>query len=380
MSKITFKVEELKKRLAQLGAVVSKKAATPVFGFIRLYAVPSGDGFAVGMTGADIDAKLNLWTGGVADGPVDVLLPFSKVTDIVSNFEHAEVTITTTDSSKARITSGKFKAELQPYSIEKWADVGDLEQPETPVAELGLPGLKDQIAHVDYVVPAASGKFVVSVALLLSDGKRVQAIGTDGFALAISTVEQEKPAFRLMLPKTALDLISKLEGGTVLRIYEAEAGFVFATDTETLTVNRTNGEFPPYERIIPSTHTTQFVINAQAVIGSVRRTKPLADPEKPVLAFKMESATELSVSAAHVEAGAEGSAFRNIASDEVDIKSADGPSIEFLLDAKYLLDFLEKVSGDVTVNVKSSGEIVDFQAGNGAHRYLIMPSAPATRE
>lgn len=375
MSKITFKVEELKKRLAQLGAVVSKKAATPVFGYVRLYAVPNGNTFSVGVTGADIDAKLNLWTGATADGPVDVLLPFAKLTEIAGNLGGDEASIISTDSSKARLTNLRYKAELQTHPLEKWGDVGEAEKPEAPVAELGLPGLKDQIAHVDYVVPAASGKFVVSVALLFSDGKTVQAIGTDGFRLAVSSVAQEKPEFKLLLPKTALELINKLEGGTVLRIYESEAGFFFETDTELLTVTRTNGEFPPYERIIPTTFTSQFNVATAEFVGAVRRTKPLADPEKPIITFSAEAAgAVLSVAATHMEASAEGAAFRNMGNDEVDIKNASGVAVGFSLDAKYLLDFLEKVSGDITVNVKSATEIVDFQAGNGAYRYLVMPA------
>src|SRR6266704_4515923 len=149
MSKITFKTEELKKRLAQLGAVVSKKAATPVFGFIRMYAVPNGETFAVGITGADIDAKLNLWTGATADSAVDVLLPFSKLTEIVSNITGEEVSLTVADNGQTvKLAALKFKASLPTHPIEKWGDVGEAEKPEVAIVELGLPGLKDQIAHV----------------------------------------------------------------------------------------------------------------------------------------------------------------------------------------------------------------------------------------
>src|SRR5579859_1101340 len=146
--KVKFQTEELKKYLGKLAAVVAKKAAQPVYGFVRLFAqqTPGALGFTVGITGVDIDSSLTLtYTKAEADGPVDVLLPFSKLVEIIANVNTAEVTIETDGETKARLKDGrKFTGEMKPRPLAEWPTI--LDRPAQATAQLALAGFKDQIS------------------------------------------------------------------------------------------------------------------------------------------------------------------------------------------------------------------------------------------
>src|ERR1700722_3082196 len=136
--KVKFNTEELKKVLGKLAAVVSKKAATPVFGYVRLFAMqsPGTLGYTVGITGVDIDATLTAsFVKAEAEGPVDVLLPFTRLIEIINHTSAAETIIETDGETKARLKSGKFTGEIKPRPLGEWPQA--LERPETSKATLG---------------------------------------------------------------------------------------------------------------------------------------------------------------------------------------------------------------------------------------------------
>ena len=378
--KIKFSTEELKKRLAQIGNVVAKKASVPVFGFVRLYSVAAEDkSLSVGLVGMDIDSSLTVTlTKALADAEIDVLLPYAKLLEIVNNVSAADCFIETPDETKATFKAGKYKAELKTHPLGNWPVL--LERPESAIATVGLPGLKEQISQVDFAVPANDGKHVVSVARVESTPETLRLVATDGFRLAISSATCNAGEFTLTLPKPALELIKKLDGGAQLTISEADGGFYFETELESLTVSRAGGEFPKYDRVIPKSHKTEIAVDKSALLEAVRRVRPLADQEKPIIVFSVaENGTTLDISAASVESGSDGSVFRNMAQDDIDVK-VTGPAAAFNLDANLLQPFLDKVTGPLVVRFLEVGKPVDFVAAEGNYRYLIMPYGGAAKQ
>ena len=368
--KVKFVTDELKKRLSQLGSVVAKKAAQPVYSFVRLYALESEGKYTVGMQGVDIDATLAVqFTGAEADGAVDILLPYAKLVDILGGVSAKESTIEAADETKATFKSGKYRAELKAHPLENWP--APIERPESSVATVALPGFKAQIANVEFAVPPSDGKHVVAVVKVESTAEKLRLVATDGFRLAISDVPGNAGEFNLILPKPALELLKKLEGGQ-LTISEAEAGFYFDTELETLTVSRSYGEFPNYSVVIPKSSKTVITVEKGALAESVKRTKPLADPERPKIRFGVEeNGASLVLEAIYDEAGTDGGTFRNMASDDIDAK-VTGPAVGFALDANLLQPFIDQATGPIEIRVNTAQGVIDFGAANG-ERPLQMP-------
>lgn len=377
--KVKFNTEELKKVLSKLAAVVAKKAAVPVYGYVRLFAVQAAGslGYSVAITGVDIDATLTVaFTKAEPEGPVDVLLPFTKLMDILSGITAPDVTIDTDGETKARIKAARFTGEMKPRPLTEWPQI--LERPEAAKAVVGLAGFKDQIAKIVFAVPANDGKYTVTVAKLESTAAELKFIATDGFGLAISTSPANYGAFEMTLPKPALELVSKLEGSQ-LTIAEAEGGFYFDTELETLTVSRSHGTFPDYKAIVPAKFTTKISLDKETFSLALKRTKALADAEKPVIVFAVEeNGKELSLKAASLETIAEGTAFRQMADDTIDA-TVEGPAADFSLNVAMTLPFLDKATGPIVIQVTKNTEIVDFHGNADAYRWLQMPTQPATR-
>lgn len=374
--KVKFNTEELKKVLGKLAAVVSKKAATPVYGYVRLFATQAAG--TVGITGVDIDATLTTsFTKAEAEGPVDVLLPFAKLSEIVGATTAADVTIETDGETKARIKDGKkFTGEMKPRPLGEWPQA--LERPEASKAILGLAGFKDQISKILFAVKDNDGKFTVTVAKIESDETQLRLVGTDGLGLALSASPANYGVWELVLPKNALELVAKLDG-TQVTISEAEGGFYFDTEVETLTVSRSHGTFPDYKAIFPKSVSTKITVEKAALEEAINKMKPLAYSEKPVVVFNVvDGGKEIIMQAASLETISEGTAFRQVADDTIDAV-VEGPANDFSLNVKMLQPFIERATGPIVIQIINNSSIVDFHANGDNYRWLQMPTAPASR-
>lgn len=395
--KVKFNTEELKRRLSQLAAVVAKKAAQPVYGHIRLFTVEQAvEGQlqpvnAVFITGKDIDASLTVTLPKAeADGAIDVLVPFTKLVELVSAYTQ-DVVLESDGESTAKLQSGRAKAMLKTHPLADWQD--GAERPEAATATLPLEAFKEAISNVEFVVPDSNdGKFTVSVAKIISTPEALDVVSTDGYCLAISKVPGDTGSWNLTLPKPAFELVRKLEGAAEnkqVTISESDAGFFFDTATETLIVSRSHGDFPNYSRVIPSGHKVQVTIDKAALLASINRVRPMADAEKPIVTFTLAAGSkELKLTANSVETGsADGLQFRQMGEDVVDVE-ATGGELEFALDVSVLKPFVERAFGTKTgpIVLQSNGpaSIVDFHANEGKYRFLQMPTkqptavAPAT--
>lgn len=403
MTKVTFNTEELKKRLAQLGGVIAKKVTVPVYSHVRLFVSPvQGDGlqpkYAVGLSGVDLGASLTVTLAkATADGEADILLPFSKFAQLVAAHTASEVTIETDGSTNAILKGGKAKAKVPVHPLTDWPTI--LERPEAALATVALETFKGLISDVEFQVPSGSDQHTVTVAKVEStpnvpaDGDKpavpgaLKFIATDGFGLAVSQVAADFGGWDLMVPRTAFEQIKKLDGGAQLTISQNEGGFYFDTELETLTISRSHGTFPPYEKILPKTHKTEFKVDKANFLAAVNRVQPLADQENPVIIFSAaENPVLVELSTSSTDSGS-GSVFQNTASDEVDAAvdgnnvpfQGIGPAFKLALDVKVLKPFLERVYGNktgiITLRVIDGTKIVDFQANEGSYRFLQMPKA-----
>ena len=376
MSKVTFKTAEIQKRLSELGGVVSKKAAVPVYGLVQLYAKP---GEQVCLTGTDLDATLTIQLKeSSADGDVNALLDFKHFSNVMANWAHADGWFEF-EEKQVLIRNGK-RAKTVVLLRSEDGFRSSLAAEGEPVV-LNLAALQEQIAKVSFAIAKEKGKYTANVAKLEGRTDKVTMVATDGYRLAMATKPTPAPVgtFDMVLPDTALEIIAKL-GGETISIYQSEVGFCFQTPLEFYTIQRVSGEFPKYEAVLPKTSKTTITVPKPSLEMVLKSVVPSADPDKPVIVFRVEEkGTTLVLEAAHVETGTEGTALRQMAEDAIEESvTVEGPAADFSLDANLLAPFLAQATGSLKVYYKEATSPVDFRSGED-YRYIQMPTTPATR-
>lgn len=386
--KVTFVLPELKQRLTLL-STVAKKSQEALYRNIRVFTDENG---IVNLQSIDIDTTMTLkLPAAKADGKVNLLLDYTVFGQIVQATPDSSKTveIESEDETDATLFTDELKAQLTTYPTEKFTELpivaGIAEKPAFGGYVFGLPGLRDQIEAVEFAVPASEGRHVVASALLQSTGKELSLIGTTGIVLTMSTIPSALGEFSFTVPKSALEIIKKLEGGKDVTISETEGAFFFETETELVTYNKTHAEFPPYQAILPKPGDAATVITFKEkdqLIAKLNRIKPLcsslADEKSVPVNMSYDGKGAVAFLASKEEKSATiGSLFRDLACDDLAVEGT-GPAILIRFDISMMLPFFERATFPISMYLKSNHNIADMHAASGTpekptYRHLLMP-------
>lgn len=394
--KVTFLVEELKQRLSQLTSVVARKSQEALYRNVRLFT----ENGSVYIQGIDIDITMTLKLAAAkAEGEVDFLTEFSRLSQNLAYQTAKEITITCGADNTAVLAAGRFKTKLV-YSpsadlialplvaaateeIRSHAELAQLGSAEG--VTLGLPGLIEQVEQVQFAVPKKEGKHVTNVVLIAGENGLLKTVASDGSMVGYSQTKADFPKdFAFTVPQTAIELLTKMNGGTVVEIWDTDSAFFFRTEIETITHTKTHGEFPPYQRILPPLGDSRVVfvldnkVEAASLLNRVSVSATEFEKDDPSVFVDFDGKTELKVLAIKNEKLTTGDLFTDMCEDVLPVASSNDKTTKVRVGVNRVLAFFDKAVFPVTISVKNAHSPIDLHANGGTpeaptYRFLLMP-------
>lgn len=212
-----------------------------------------------------------------------------------------------------------------------------------------------------------SRPILTGVNFVSMDGS-TQVVTTDGFRLSLLTFKNDLPFSSVIIPSSFLSEINRIIKA------EKEVYFSFQDDEKTLTFYLDDGEFttrliegdyPPYEKVIPSESKTTIVLNREEFLRNVRLVSVFARDLSNIIVLETgENSLKLSPKTGEKE--------DNIAFQEAEIK---GENQKVAFNYKFLLDFLNNISSKkVIIELLRSDSPAVFKSDkNDNFLHIIMP-------
>src|SRR5204863_6238777 len=131
-----------------------------------------------------------------------------------------------------------------------------------------------------------STRYAFNGVLLNAKAKKVNLVSTDGRRLAqakgdLVSDKLPKDGARAIIPAKALQLVEKLiddpEEAVSFQVRENQV--IFHTSSATLTSNLVEGQFPPFEDVIPKDTDKKMTAGTQDFMSAVRRAALLTTEE-----------------------------------------------------------------------------------------------------
>jgi DNA polymerase-3 subunit beta len=128
------------------------------------------------------------------------------------------------------------------------------------------------------------------------------------------------------------------------------------------------GQFPDYERVLPSEEGAKVAVNREEAVAAIRRVSQFADDRSHAIRFEVESG-EVKLTSSGSDVGE---------SEESLPADYNGDPLKIGFNSQYLLDFLgvagtENVEFEF-VNEESAGQLSLLPRPDGYdYRYVIMP-------
>jgi DNA polymerase-3 subunit beta len=313
-------------------------------------------------------------TAATVSKPGAVTVPAHMLYDIVRKLpEGAQVECAVSDGgSKMTIRSGQSRFSLGCLPVEEFPVMAEGELPFNFTLKSS-----DCLALVkkpSFAISTEETRYYLNGIYFHTTGsgksQMLRAVATDGHRLA--RLEMGLPAGAsgmpgVIVPRKAIYELQKLleEGESDVHISLSETKIRFTCGDAVLVSKLIDGNFPDYERVIPSGNDKVMEVDCKLFMQAVDRVSVISSEKSRAIKLHMEEG-KLSLSATSPEHGT--------ASEDVDVTFAS-PVIEIGFNSRYLLDMMTQIEGESAqflFNDGASPALVRDTANPGA-LYVIMP-------
>src|SRR3954467_14076429 len=267
--------------LTVAGNVVNPRTPKPVLQCIKITA--ADDKLTLAATDLEVairysDAQVQI------EQPGEILLPADKFRDIVRESMDDTLSIELIgEQAQIKGQDSVFKIFTQPAA--EFPPVPDFQGE----ADFEVAGghLKRLIGQTLFAAAKESTRYAFNGVLVVAKGKKISLVSTDGRRLAqangdlSSAGKLPKDGARAIIPTKALQLVEKLidDPEEAVGFQMRENQVIVHTSNATLTSNLVEGQFPPYEDVIPKDTDRKMTASTADFLSAIRRAALLTTEE-----------------------------------------------------------------------------------------------------
>lgn len=346
------------------GGVVVSRTPKPVLTCVKLTA---GDGVLT-LAATDLEIALHRRIEQVEvseDG--EALIPADRLSAIVR--ESADPTLTLeTDADAAHVRGADSHYKIFGYPAADFPPV----KPFTGDADyqISAGNLVDLISKTLFATARENSRYAINGVLMERDGRKLTMVATDGrrLALARGSVggDGEAAPSNVIVPTKALHLLERLldDPSEDVNVRIADNQAMFATESTTLTTNLVEGNFPPYQDVVPKDQDKKATFATDTLASGVRRAALLTNEESKGVRMSFTD-EQLVLSSRAPEMGE--------ATVNVPVEGYQGEAIEIGFNPQFVTDVLKVVDSDqVTIEMKAPNKPGTLKAGSD-FTYVVMP-------
>ncbi|NEQ64770.1 MAG: DNA polymerase III subunit beta [Symploca sp. SIO2D2] len=394
--KLTSTQSDLNTNLSLVKRVVPDKPHHPICKNILLVADSKTQ--QVQLTAFDLSLGIQTSFSAVVETDGKIAIPAKLLNDIVSRLPEGEITLTSEstivdteaegNSIKITLTSTSGRYQMQGMSAEEFPSLPQIE--DGVAVELPVEALMTGVRGSLFATSTDETKQVLTGVHLKMQQENLEFAATDGHRLAVVQTTNNLPSppgsdesdaaavaeasetspLELTLPATALRELERMLGmsqpNDTVALHFEQGQIVFKGGGHHLTSRTLEGQYPAYRKLIPDSFIRQLTIERRQLLSAVERIAVLADKEKKVIKFNIDSVQQQ----INLSVNTQLSSGQESVSAQI-----SGESLEIGFNFKYLIEGLKTLSTDeiqMLVN-EASTPVILTPLGGLKMTYLIMP-------
>jgi DNA polymerase-3 subunit beta len=281
------------KELEWVARFVEAKSTIPILQNVMLVGTPEG----ITLTATDLE------TGGITTVETDasavgfgITVPAKQALKYLKKVLDPEITLRAVGDD-LMIEHDNAECSLAGLSTDSYPQ---LPQPETRSFELS--GLLRAIPRVEIAVSKEESRFTLNGVLLDIRSEGAQMVATDGHRLSLAHVRADGiENLKVLIPKFALNELYRL-GQDSAMVATDENHIWFTSGHRQIIARKLTGNFPDFERVIPSDQPFRATIDAEALKRHGERVALFADERSRAVKLTLAD-NRLTITAATTDSG-----------------------------------------------------------------------------
>ncbi|MCA1960670.1 MAG: DNA polymerase III subunit beta [Desulfomonile sp.] len=342
--------------------VAEKKSTLPILSHLLLNVADS----TLSITATDLEVGIQATYECDIVEPGSLTVPSRKFLEIVRELSPISVTVELQESGRVRVFAGESAFELagmDPDDYPVWSALEHVQRTSVPAAKLA-----NMIEKTLFAASTDDSRYNFNSVLFDQVDDKTVMVATDGHRLA--KIEDEVGLHldtRVLVPKKSLTDVKRVLDDVK---DEVSLGFepknmVVSAKNVTMTVRLVDGDYPDYNKVIPTI--AEMIVKADRgrLIQTIKRVAVLTSERNKGI-FVTFSPGKLEMTATHPDLGT--------AKDSVEVEY-DGNEFEVIFNAGYFLESLGAIDSDaVVLEYRSTGgPLIVFPEPRANYFNLVMP-------
>jgi len=333
-----FKIdkEQFLKSLQKIQGIVEKRTSMPILSNVLLEATET----SLIVTATDLEVGMKSSYSAEIISPGKITVSAKKLFEIVKELPNQTIMFSKKDNDWVEIKCGKVQFNIVGLSSDEFPYFPDVKKENLFEIETSL--LRGMIERTSYAICADEQKYnlngiFIKVEVREDGSNGLKMVATDGHRLSIASGNLNGTAGPellrgVILPKKGVFEMKKItdeEGGTLLFGFMDNSAVIKKGDSY-MVMRLVDGDFPDYNRVIPTSNTQIVTVNKEDFSHSVRRMAILSSEKFKGIMLEITSGS-VRISSSNPELGD--------ATEELDV-IYNGDPISVRFNARYLLDVL----------------------------------------
>lgn len=371
---ISVMQENLARGLGIVSRAVSSRATLPVLANVLLKTEDAG----LKLTATNLEIGINCWVPGKVEAEGEITVPAKLLTDLVSSLPNQRIDLELSPKDRTlKVSSGNSRSSIKGIDADEFpvvAAIGD-----SPATSVAARDLRDALGEVVFAAASDESRPILTGVLTKLSGEAMTLAAADNYRIAVRTLATSRavsPEMSIVVPARSyaelMRILPDSDDPIDITITPNKSQALFHVEGIDLVSRLIEGQFPNYEPVIPTAHTSRAVIDRELFLAGARRASIFARDSANIVKVELGGNGEgLSITAHAADVGEN--------ADTLDA-ALEGQGTTIAFNARYLIDVLSNLRADEAA-LELSGPLapgVIRGVGKDDYVHVIMPVRTAS--
>jgi DNA polymerase III subunit beta len=369
--------ENLARGLQTVSRAVSARATLPVLANVLLRTEGSG----LKLTATNLEIGINCWVPGKVTDEGEITVPARLLTDLVATLPNQRIDLVLSAKDRTlKLTCGQNRSSIKGIEADEFPVVAAIGESPTTAVDARL--LRDALGQVVFAAATDESRPILTGVLTRFNGDTLTLAAADNYRIAVRTLTLDRPVtpeVTIVVPaRSYAELMRILPDGDApieITVTPNKSQVLFHAEGVDLVSRLIEGQFPNYEPVIPTSHSSRAVIDRESFLAGTRRASIFARDSANIVKIELGAedgnGTGVAITAHAADVG-----------DNADTVDAvvEGSPTAIAFNARYLTDVLSNLGSDEAA-LELSGPLapgVIRGIGRDDYVHVIMPVRTAS--
>jgi DNA polymerase-3 subunit beta len=368
--------ENLARGLQTVSRAVSARATLPILANVLLKTQDAG----LKLTATNLEIGITCWVAGKVEGEGEITVPAKLITDLVASLPNQRIDLQLSPKDRTlKLTCGSNRASIKGIDADEFPVVAAIG--EEPATSVDGRVLREALGEVVFAAASDESRPILTGVLTRMVGDTMTLAAADNYRIAVRTVRLNRPVqpeLSIVVPARSyaelMRIVPDAEASIDITVTPNKSQILFHTEGIDLVSRLIEGQFPNYEPVIPTSHTSRAVLDREAFLAGTRRASIFARDSANIVKIELGGDGD--------GAGVAITAHAADVGDNADTVEAnvEGTATTIAFNARYLMDVLSNLGAEEAA-LELSGPLapgVIRGIGKDDYVHVIMPVRTAS--